>query len=39
VDDGTSSRVDRLRAIGNAVAVPVVEVIGRSIMEAERSPE
>jgi site-specific DNA-cytosine methylase len=27
--------VDRLRAIGNAVAVPVVEVIGRSIMEAD----
>jgi DNA (cytosine-5)-methyltransferase 1 len=33
---GIPHRVDRLRALGNAVVVPLVEVLGRYIMETER---
>ena len=33
-DNGIPHRVDRLRALGNAVAPPAVEFIGRRIMEA-----
>jgi len=35
VDDGVSSRVHRLRSLGNAVVPQIVEVIGRAIMEVE----
>lgn len=35
VAHGVSSRVDRLRSLGNAVVPQVVEMIGRAIMEAE----
>lgn len=34
VVDGTPKRVDRLRLVGNGVAVPVIEQIGRWIVEA-----
>lgn len=35
VADGVPSRVDRLRALGNAVVPQIPELIGRAIMEAE----
>jgi len=34
VSDGLPSRVDRLRALGNAVVPQIPEIIGRAIMEA-----
>ena len=36
MDARVSNRVDRLKALGNAVVPQVVEVIGRAIMEIER---
>ena len=33
MDDGVSSRVDRLRALGNAVVPQIPEIIGKAIME------
>ncbi|MCP5116932.1 MAG: DNA (cytosine-5-)-methyltransferase [bacterium] len=36
VANGIPRRVDRLRALGNAVVPQIVEEIGRAIMEAER---
>ena len=33
VDDGVSGRVDRLKALGNAVVPQIVEIIGRSILK------
>jgi DNA (cytosine-5)-methyltransferase 1 len=37
VAHGVVNRVDRLRALGNAVVPQVVEMIGRAIMQAEQS--
>lgn len=35
VDDGLSNRLDRLRALGNAVVPQIPELIGRAILQAE----
>jgi DNA (cytosine-5)-methyltransferase 1 len=35
MDDGLSSRVDRLRAVGNAQVPQVVELIARAILQTE----
>ena len=35
VVDGVSSRVDRLKGLGNAVCPPIVSVIGQAILKAE----
>ena len=34
-DDGVPNRVDRLRALGNAAAFKIPEIIGRAILEAK----
>lgn len=36
VSDGVSSRVDRLKALGNSVVPQVVEMIGMAILEVEK---
>lgn len=36
VDDGTPGRVDRLKALGNAVVPQIPELIGRAILQAQR---
>jgi DNA (cytosine-5)-methyltransferase 1 len=37
VAHGISSRVDRLRCLGNAVVPQVVELIGRAILQHEQA--
>jgi site-specific DNA-cytosine methylase len=34
--DDVPRRVDRIRSLGNSVVPPIVEQIGRAIIEAER---
>ena len=36
MDDGIRNRVERLRAMGNAVVPQIPEIIGKAILEAER---
>ena len=36
VANGVPNRVDRLKALGNAVVPQIPEIIGRAIMEAEK---
>jgi hypothetical protein len=38
IASGVASRVDRLRALGNACVPQVVEAIGRAILQADEAP-
>ena len=39
MDDGVSNRMDRLKCLGNSVVPQILEIIGYSILEAEKQNE